>query len=206
MRTAGLAVTTVLAFACLASAQEPNRIDFSISGAGVFSKTSSSNNGSVTDTPTKSVEYIGSVRYHFTPQHAIEVNIGHTINSQIYSVPPNTFRVISSITEFSGAYVFSPFPGKKLQPFVFAGGGGLRFGPGNTYIDTFPASFGAAQQTSLAYLYGGGADYHLWRKLALRLQYRGLVYKVPDFHVPALLFTGAKGHLAEPTAGIVVKF
>ena len=206
MRTAGLVITTMLGFACLLSAQEPNRIDFSISVAGVFSKTSSSNNGSVTDTPTTSLEYIGSVRYHLASKHAVEVNVGHTTNSQIFSVSSNSFRVISSITEFSGTYVFSPCSRKKIQPFVFAGGGALRFSPGNTYINTFPASFGAAQQTSLAFLYGGGADYHLWRKLALRLEYRGLIYKVPDFNEPAFLFTGAKGHMAEPAAGIVVKF
>lgn len=206
MRTAGLAVITMLGFACLLSAQERNRLDFSVSGAGVFSKTSSSSNGSVTDTPTKSLAYLGSVRYHFTRRHAIEGNVGHTVNSQIFSVPPDSFRVISTITEFSGAYVFTPFSGRKLDPFVFAGGGGLHFGAGNTYIDTFPASIGASSQTSLAFLYGGGADYHLRWKLSLRLQYRGLVYKVPDFKVPASLFTGAKGHIAEPAAGIVVKF
>ena len=205
MRTAGL-VMTMLGFACLLSAQESNRVDFSISGAGVFSKTSSSNNGSVTDAPTKSVAYIGSVRYHFASKHALEANVGHTTNSQIFSMSSTSFRVISSITEFSAAYVFSPCSCKKLQPFVFAGGGALRFSPGNTYIDTFPASFGASAQTALAFLYGGGADYHLWRKLTLRLGYRGLIYKVPDFTVPAFLFTGAKGHMAEPTAGIVVKF
>jgi hypothetical protein len=38
------------------------------------------------------------------------------------------------------------------------------------------------------------------------LQYRGLLYKAPDFRVPSLLFTGAKGHMAEPSAGIVLKF
>src|SRR5215469_1112033 len=122
MRTAGLVITTMLGFACRLSAQEPNRVDFSISGAGVFSKTSSSNNGSVTDAPTKSVEYLGSVRYHFASKHAVEVNIGHTINSQIFTVSSDSFRVISSITELSGAYVFSPSSRKKLQPFVFAGG------------------------------------------------------------------------------------
>ena len=123
MRTAGLVITTVLGFACLLSAQEPNRIDFGFSVAGVFSKTSSSNDGSVTDTPTTSLEYIGSVRYHLASKHAVEANVGHTINSQIFSVSSNSFRVISSITEFSGAYVFSPYARQKLQPFVFAGGG-----------------------------------------------------------------------------------
>src|SRR5215472_17070855 len=100
MRTAGLVITTMLGFACLLSAQEPNRIDFSISVAGVFSKTSSSNDGSVTDTPTTALEYIGSVRYHLASKHAVEVNVGHTTNSQIFSVSSNSFRVNSSIKEF----------------------------------------------------------------------------------------------------------
>ena len=205
MRTAGLAIT-VIALTCAASAQEQNRFDFSVNGAGIFSKTASSSSGNITDKPTKSVAFIGTFRFHFSPKNAVEVNVGHTRNSQIFSIPPDSFRVISAITEYTGAYVFSPFSGRKLQPFLFAGGGGLRFSPGNTYIDTFAASFGAASQTSLAFLYGGGVDYPVWRKLAVRLQYRGLLYKEPDFRVPSLLFTGAKGHMAEPSVGIVLKF
>jgi outer membrane immunogenic protein len=204
MRTAGLALT-VLALACIASAQEQNRFDFSISGAGVFSKTASSSSGNVSNTPTKSVAFIGTFRFHLAPRHAVEVSLGHTRNSQIFSVPPDSFRVISAITEYTGAYVFSPFSSRRFKPFLLAGGGGLRFSPGNTYIDTFPSSFGAASQTSLAFLYGGGVDYTVWRRLAARLQYRGLLYKEPDFHVPSL-FTGAKGHMAEPSVGIVLKF
>jgi len=205
MRTAGLAIATVLAFAGVVSAQE-SRVDFAINGAGVFSKTTSSNNGFITDKPTKSIAVIGTVRYHFAPKHAIEFNIGHTNNSQILSAAPNSYRVISSITEFTADYVFRPHSFWRLEPFIFAGGGGLRFNPGNTYINTFPATLGAAQQTSLAFLYGGGTDYRVWRRLALRLQYRGLLYKEPDFNLPALFFSGARAHMAEPSAGIVFKF
>jgi opacity protein-like surface antigen len=205
MRSAGL-VLTLFALTCIASAQEQNRFDFSINGAGVFSKTTTSSNRTVTDKPTKSLEFIGTFRLHLRPKHALEVNLGRTRNSQIFSVPPNSFRVLSSITEFTGDYVFTPFSLRKFQPFLFAGGGALHFTPGNTYVDTFQFSFGAASQTSLAFLYGAGVDYPIWRILALRLQYRGLLYKEPDFRVPSLFFTGAKGHMAEPSVGIVVKF
>ena len=205
MRTPGL-VIALFALACIASAQERNRFDFGVNGAAVFGKTVTSSNGAVSDTPTKSVEFIGTFRFHFRPKHALEINIGRTRDSQIFSVPPNSFRVLSTITEFTGDYVFTPFSARKFQPFLFAGGGALRFTPGNTYIDTFQSSFGAASQTSLAFLYGAGVDYPVWRMLALRLQYRGLLYKQPDFHVPSLFFTGAKGHMAEPSVGIVVKF
>jgi opacity protein-like surface antigen len=205
MRTAGLAIVTVLAFAGLVVAQQ-TRVDFAISGAAVFSKTTSSSNGSVSDTPTKSVAYIGTARYHIAPKHAIEINFGHTRNSQIFSVAQNSYRVISGITEFTADYVFQPSSIWKFAPFVFAGAGGLRFTPGNTYINTFPATLNAAQQTSLTFLYGGGADYALWRILALRFEYRGLLYKEPDFNLPTLFFTGGRAHMGEPSAGIVVKF
>ncbi len=137
--------------------------------------------------------------------HSLEANFAHTMNSQVFLLAPNNFRVQAGITEFSGAYVFSPFQTARVVPFLFGGAGALRFNPGNTSIDGFQAAFGAAQQTSLAFLYGAGADYRLWRVLALRLQYRGLIYKAPDFNLQNL-FTGARGHMAEPSVGIVFKF
>ena len=57
----------------------------------------------------------------------------------------------------------------------------------------------ASQQTKPAFLYGGGFDYRIFSSvpfirrssvtnhLALRLQYRGLLYKAPDFKVQNLL-------------------
>ena len=79
-------------------------------------------------------------------------------------------------------------------------------------LTTIPAS----RQTKPAFLYGGEsigesspacpsfAD-HVSSHLALRLQYRGLLYKAPDFKVQNL-FTGDRGHMAEPTIGVVVRF
>lgn len=196
----------ILLLTSLAFAQDHNRFDFATTAGGVFSKTTSSSSGNVRDKPTKSVAYTGTFRYHFAPKHAIEINIGHTSNSQIFLVSSESFRVVTGITEYTGDYVFTPFSRGRLHPFLLAGAGALRFNPGNTYIDTFPASFGAARQTSLAFAYGAGVDYHVWRIVAFRLQYRGLIYKQPDFQVPTLFFTGAKGHMAEPAAGIAVRF
>ena len=200
-----VAVATILGI-CAAAAQAQIGVDVALSGAGVFSKTVTSSTSSISDSPTKSVAVLGTVRYHFKPRHAVEVNFGHTKNSQIFTVPPDTFRVMTGISEFTGAYVFTPFASEKWQPFLLAGGGGLRFSVGNTYIDTIPGSFGTAGQTSLAFLYGVGTDYRIWSHLGLRLQYRGLVYRNPDFGVASRFYTGAKSHMAEPALGIVVKF
>lgn len=200
-----VAVAVVLAITATATHAQ-NRLDVSLSGAGVFSKTTTSASGGVSDTPTKSFAVLGSIRYHLTKHHAFEVNFGHTRNSQIFSVPPDSYRVSTGIGEFTGAYVFTPLQGQRFQPFLLAGGGALKFSVGNTYIDTIQQNLGASSGTTLAFLYGGGTDYHLWKILSLRVQYRGLIYRNPDFGVPSRFFTGTRGHMAEPSAGIVVKF
>jgi opacity protein-like surface antigen len=205
MVTTGRLAVTLFFLTSLALAQDSPRIDFSVSGAGVFSKSSSSSTGSLTLKPTNSIEEFGSVRFHFNWKHALEANIGHTDNSQFFTVAPNNFRVPASITEFSGAYVFSPVHTDRFSPFLLGGAGELRFAPGSTYINGLLSPFPVKQQTSLAILYGIGMDYHLWRIFAVRLQYRGLFYKNPDFGQPNLA-THKRGHLAEPAAGIVVKF
>ena len=205
LRTAGWALAVAFVLTSIGSAQEQGRFDVSIGGAGVFSKTSTSSNGTVTLKPTSSGAILATFRFHFNRMHGIEANIGHTMNSQVFFIPPDNYRIHAGVTEYSGAYVFSPFQTARIEPFLFGGAGALRFNPDKTYIDGFQSAFGASKQTSLAFLYGGGADYHLWRFLALRLQYRGLIYKAPNFTVP-ILFTGAKGHMAEPAAGIVIKF
>jgi opacity protein-like surface antigen len=188
-----------------ALAQDVPRIDLSVSGAGVFAKSSTSSTGSLTLQPTNSVEEFGTVRWHFNAKHALEANIGHTNDSQFFTVAPNSFRVMSSITEFSGAYVYSPMHTKRFSPFLLGGAGELRFTPGSTYIDGLLSAFPVKQQTGLAILYGVGTEYRLWKIFALRLQYRGLFYKNPDFGQPNLA-THKRGHLAEPSVGIAVKF
>ena len=205
MRTAGVALAVICTLTSIAAAQDEGRFDFSIFAGAAFSKTSNSNNGAVSVKPTTALTIAGSVGYRFNRVHGIELNIGHTSNSQVYTVPPDSYRVKSDITEFSGAYVLSPFRMGKLEPFLLAGVGGLRFSAGNQYIDGVLSPFGAVGETSLAYLYGGGTDYRLWRGVGVRLQYRGLIYKAPDFG-RSILFTGARGHMAEPTIGIFARF
>ena len=200
-----MAAAAILVIAA-AAAHAQIGLDVAVSGAGVFSRTAISTNGTITDSPTKSVAVFGTVRYHVRKLHAFELNTGHTQNSQMFTVPPDIYRVKTGITELTGAYVFTPFQHAKWQPFLMVGAGALRFSPGTTYIDQVQNSFGTSTTTSLAFLYGGGTDYMIWKRLAVRLQYRGLIYKNPDFGVPSRFYTGAKGHMAEPSVGLLLKF
>jgi hypothetical protein len=213
-KQAGILFLSIFFFTCFVLAEQ-NRFDVSLGATAVFSKKSAGNG--TTDVPTNSGGFLATVRYRFTAKSAVELNYGTAHNSQIYSSAPNTFRIENKATEFTGAYVFTPFETVKAEPFFFGGVGLLSFNPDTTFVDGVQTSIPAARRTQIAFLYGGGLDYRVFSSvplirrspasehLALRLQYRGLVYKVPDFNISGL-FTGAHGHMAEPSAGIVIKF
>ena len=54
-------------------------------------------------------------------------------------------------------------------------------------------------------VYGAGVNYSLRRGIALRAEYRGLVYGAPDFGF-GLLSTGSVTHTAVPSVGLMFRF
>lgn len=216
LRTTGIVLAAVFLLTSIGLGQD-NRFDISLGGGPVITNHVTGNG--TTLTPTKSGAVLVTGRYRLSERNSLEVNYGRTVDSQIFFASPLTYRIHNTISEYSGAYVFSFFQSERVEPFVFAGAAALIFYPGyglstvNDVLTNIPAS----QQTKPAFLYGGGLDYRLFSRLplirrsslanhlALRLQYRGLLYKAPDFKVQNL-FTGARGHMAEPTIGVVVKF
>lgn len=189
----------------IATAQDFNRFDASVGFGGFISKSSHSFGNTVVLMPTSTGAGLFTFRFRFTARNAIGFNIAHASNSQVYNTSPLVFRVQSGVTEFTPAYFFTPFQNAKFEPFLFGGAGILRFNPGTTSIAGSQTSFGAAAQNKLVFTYGGGVDYRVWKIIGLRVQYRGLIYKVPDFQIMNLV-TGATGHTAEPMAGVVFKF
>lgn len=221
LKTASAAFAVALVFSSLSFAQG-GRFDVSINGAGVFTSESSGNG--VTQSATNGANVFGSFRFRFKPNHSFIFNYGHARDSQIFDAAGNNFHVLNSIAEYSGAYVFSPLKKGRFEPFVLAGAAALRFSPDSSWV-FFPdlpdgthnrvqVNINAKTQTQVAFLYGLGLDYRLphFSKFSLRLQYRGFLYNAPDFHVDNSsgnllnFFTGAKGHVAEPSVGLVFRF
>ncbi len=213
LKKAGALLAISLWFGPLVFAQY-NRIDVAISGGALFPKQVEGNN--VTETATKSGEGFLTVRYRFAAKHSVEFNYGRAGNSQIY-MGDFDYRIQSKISEYSGAYVFSPIETRNFEPYLLAGIGGLKFNPYNEFIQSIEEPVTASKSTQLAFLYGGGFDYKIFSRIpfvsrvpfssrfALRLQYRGFIFKSPSFGQVAL-FTGARGHIAEPSVGLVFKF
>jgi outer membrane immunogenic protein len=193
-------VVAATLFTSLAQAQD-NRSQVGASFTGDFSKQSEGN--SVVLDPDQSAGFELSYRFNLRPKATLELSYGFTRNNQNYTIPgPVVAPIQTNIHAVSAAYVLGVHPYAKLKPFILAGGSALIFSPTNTFENS---SFGANVQTRPAVVYGGGADYTVYHNIAVRLQYRGFLYKAPDFGVSDFT-TGSLGHMAEPSAGVVFNF
>ena len=72
--------------------------------------------------------------------------------------------------------------------------------PSHRYFGT-----GAERQTRGAFVYGGGANFDITDNFGVRAEYRGLVYKVPDFGVNSFNLDKFS-HLAQPSVGFYFRF
>jgi opacity protein-like surface antigen len=182
-------------------AQETLRNEVSVQGTGFLTKDSEGNG--VKQHTTDSGGLLASYRFHINSWLAADGSYGYTRNTLQNFTPGNAFNVQANMHQTTGALVVtSPRRVFGLNPYALAGAGALTFDPtGN------PGGFvsGAERQTKAAFVYGGGADINLTRRFALRVEYRGLVYKRPDFDLRPLN-SDATAHTAQPSAGFVIRF
>jgi opacity protein-like surface antigen len=191
----------VLLFTSSSIAQELLWNEVSVQGTGFLTKDSEENG--IRQHTTDSGGLLVSYRYHLNRWLAADGSYGYTRNTLQNFTSAGPFNVQANMHQTTGALVVtSPRKFFGISPYALAGAGALTFDPtGN------PGGFvlGANRQTKAAFLYGGGADINLTRRFALRVEYRGLVYKRPDFGL-ASLNSDATAHTAQPSAGFVIRF
>lgn len=199
-------------FAASASAQDL-RSEVSVQGTANFTK--STNDLFSPYSATRSGGFLAGYRYHLTPWFAVEGDYAYTRNTQNF-FDPLTFGngVQTNVHEITGAAVLTANNRGRVRPYFLAGGGELLFRPTNSLSNSLLGignSLGfSSNQSKPAFLYGGGVDFDLTRFMALRAEYRGLVFDAPGFQVPGLGFLGlgtpGLTHLAQPSVGLVWRF
>lgn len=199
MKRAALASVGCVVLLSMTMAAQETRSEVSVQGTGFFTKDASGNG--IKDQATKTGGVLIGYRYNITRWLAAEANYGYDRNTQNY-MGNTTGRVQSNIHQITGAAVVKLPSFARIQPYALAGGGGLLFDPRGNSGGTFG---GATWQARGAFLYGGGADYAFSKHLSFRAEYRGLVYKAPNFNL-ASLNTGSWNHSAQPSAGVVFHF
>jgi outer membrane immunogenic protein len=200
LRTISTVVMCLLVWTCVAAAQD-SRSDVAVGGTGWFTK--DTNGNGVSQSTTNSGGFLASYRYQFGGFSAVGFDYGFTRNSQVFNTSSFLFaQQQASVHEFTGEYIFKMHHRWKVDPFLMAGGGALFFSPITASTQSIPL---ASERTQGTFLYGLGADYKLMGPVGVRVQYRGLIYKAPDF-ASTTFSTGSWTHTAEPMVGLTLRF
>jgi opacity protein-like surface antigen len=188
--------------AAAAFAQE-SRQDVSLSVTGIFPPYVASRTAVQVD-GHNGMGGLASYRYMATPRIALEANYQYAQNANRYIVPAGVqFRVHTRMQEYSVAVVYNLIRG-RFNYFAEGGTGGYFFTP---IRDTGTQSLALSRNTSIGALYGGGVAYELNPSWDLRVEYRGIVVKVPDFKAPNDIFkTSSIYNLNNPVFGVAYHF
>ena len=191
-------VTGLVLFATAAMAQVEQPSQISLQGTGLFTK--DSNAGSATQRATDSGGLLVGYSYQFNKWAGLEGNYGYSRNTQNYFGSFGQSGIRTDFHEVLGSFVFHiPVRVANVRPYALAGGGALIFNPVDNFVN------GIDRQTRGAFVYGGGFNFDVTRNFGIRTEYRGLVYKAPDFTQPALNLDKVT-HLAQPSAGFYFRF
>jgi opacity protein-like surface antigen len=196
-----VALAILLAAGVAAARAQESRQDISLSGTALLEPfKASSTTVQVNATPAYGA--LVSYRFMLTPTSALEANYGITYQNSIgYYVNPNHYKILTRTQELSGAFVKS-FVFKNWNPFVEAGPTALIFLPilnsGTTTHDT-------KQQTDVGALYGAGFAYEVSPSFDVRVEYRGLVTKVPTFG-DSQFTTNRWYNISDPVVGVAYHF
>jgi opacity protein-like surface antigen len=171
------------------------RHELTVQGSGFFTKQTTGNG--LTNEPTSSGGLMAGYRYNLKKWIAVEGDYDYFRNDQEFRAGGGTNVIPMNVYAATGAAVVKLPVFKTLSPFVLAGGGALFFDPRGGSV--------SKEQTRGAFVYGGGVDMPLQKHIALRAEYRGFVYKIPDFDM-ASLNVDKYTHSAVPSAGLVFTF
>jgi opacity protein-like surface antigen len=194
-------VSTVLLLALAAAAQE-SRSEISLQGTGFF--TSGTSGNGTTYRATGAGGFLAGYRYRLNRWLSAEAVYGMDRNTQKYLLNSGDFRIQSNAHQVTGGLVVSlpPFARRRFSPYALAEGGALVFDPTGNQFDIGTTS---QSQTRGVFVYGGGVNYSILRRISLRAEYRGLIYKTPDFGFGGLS-TNSITHTAQPSVGLAFRF
>jgi len=197
----------VLAAGMAAARAQESRQDISLSGTGWIEPFKASS----TDVEVHSNPAYGgmaSYRFMLTPTSALEANYGITYQNSITYYGPqfqNGVPILTRTQEISGAYV-QYFVLKNWNPFVEAGPSAVIFLP---IYNSGTKTLDAHQQTEVGAMYGAGFAYEVSPSFDIRVEYRGIVAKVPTFGVGESNYnftTNRWWNMSVPTVGVAYHF
>lgn len=183
----------------LAQSQAQNILhhsEISVSGFAQFTPTVTGNG--VTVSATRSAGGQAAFRHSYHWWMGFEGSYNYTRFSDRYTAHP--YAVQHNMHEFAASYLVSGASVLGFRPFALGGVSAVVFSP------SLNGGQKVSWQARPGLNFGAGIDHALLTShLGLRLQYRGVYYKTPDFG-DADLVTGKYRLTSEPMAGLYLRF
>jgi len=196
------AVAAFFVFSATAMAQVEQHSQISLQGTALVTKDTNADSSPLSHQATKSGGLLVGYSYQFNSWAGAEGNYGYTQNTQNYMASVGQ-SIRSDFHEITGAFVAHiPVRVRSVRPYALAGAGTLVFNPTD---DAKRMNSAIDRQTKAAFVYGGGVNFDITSNFGVRAEYRGLVYKVPDFQLDALNLDKVT-HLAQPSVGFFFRF
>jgi opacity protein-like surface antigen len=194
---AAVGVFVLSATAAFGQVENPSQI--TVQGTGLITKDSTAD--STSHRTTKSGGLLVGYSYQFNRWAGAEGNYGYTRNTQNFLGSFGQSSIQTDVHEVTGSFVAHvPVSIASVRPYALAGAGALIFDP----TDRFAIN-GVERQTKPTFVYGGGVNFDLTRNFGVRAEYRGLLFKAPDFSVNSLNLDKVT-HLAQPSVGFFIRF
>jgi len=158
---------------------------------------------------------LGAFRQTFSPWLGYSVNLGYSriseryLSPYLYNYNSNQFHTDSNMYESTISYVAHARLNKRVSLFGNIGPGLLTFLPvhrGADAINYVPGNsifLVPGVQFRPVGVAGTGFDLHLSRRFDLRVEYRGLLYKNPDFQTGDAPYSKQLTLTNEPTVSLV---
>ena len=197
------AIAAFFLFSTTAMAQVEHHSQVSIQGTALVTKDTNSDSSPLSQRTTKSGGFLVGYSYQFNSWAGAEGNYGYTQNTLNTAGSVGQSSIRSDFHEITGAFVAHiPVNVSNIRPYALAGAGALVFRPTD---DARSMNAGVDQETKAAFVYGGGFEFDVAHHFGVRAEYRGLVYKAPDFTVNNLNLDKVT-HLAQPSVGFFYRF
>jgi Outer membrane protein beta-barrel domain len=182
-----------------AQAHSQSFLKNSEASVSVFAQSTSNVSGNgVTDDPTESMGGQVAFRHSYHWWLGFEGSYDYTRFSEHYSNPP--YAVQHNNHEFGASYLVSGTSILGFRPFVLGGVSALVFSP------SLNGGQNVSWQGEPALNYGAGINHALLSShFGIRLQYRGVYAKAPDFG-RASLDAGKSRLTSEPMGGVYLRF
>lgn len=169
-----------------------------VSFSGFWQNTPSVTGNGVTVSTTRSIGGQAAFRHSYHWWLGFEGSYNYSRYSEHYSVHP--FAVQHNTHEFAASYLVSAPSVLGFRPFALGGVSAVVFSPSLNGGQNVP------WQARPGVNFGAGIEHGLVTShFGVRVQYRGVYYKTPDFGEPQLA-TDKMRLTSEPMAGIYLRF